>query len=229
MCTWASIPTALCISLRIAPRWAPRAGPRVPLILAEELDADWKRVKLEQAIGDERYGDQNTDGSHSVRSFYDVMRQGGASGALDVGPGRGAEVGRARRGVHDGAACGGAQDIGPQAGLWRAGLCRRKVAGAEERRVAVQAQERLALRRARAQSATTSRGLHRQGRLRDGRADGEHGVRLHRASAGAGRQSEVARRQGSAAGSRRSPDGADRSLPVSLGLSAAGWSGRDRR
>lgn len=54
----------------------------VPLILAEELDADWKRVKLEQAIGDPRYGDQNTDGSHSVRSFYDVMRQGGASARL---------------------------------------------------------------------------------------------------------------------------------------------------
>jgi len=54
----------------------------VPLILAEELDADWQRVKLEQAIGDPRYGDQNTDGSHSVRSFYDVMRQGGASARL---------------------------------------------------------------------------------------------------------------------------------------------------
>ena len=39
----------------------------VPLILADELDADWKRVKLEQAIGDPRYGDQDTDGSHSVR------------------------------------------------------------------------------------------------------------------------------------------------------------------
>ena len=39
----------------------------LPLILADELDADWKRVKIEQAIGDPRYGDQDTDGSHSVR------------------------------------------------------------------------------------------------------------------------------------------------------------------
>jgi isoquinoline 1-oxidoreductase subunit beta len=51
----------------------------VPLVLADELDADWKRVKLEQAIGDERYGSQNTDGSHSIREFYEVMREAGAT------------------------------------------------------------------------------------------------------------------------------------------------------
>ena len=51
----------------------------VPLILADEMEADWKRVKIEQAIGDEKYGDQNTDGSHSVRSFFGVMQECGAS------------------------------------------------------------------------------------------------------------------------------------------------------
>ncbi len=54
----------------------------VPLILADELDADWKRVQLEQAIGDSRYGDQNTDGSHSIRSFMGVMKECGASARL---------------------------------------------------------------------------------------------------------------------------------------------------
>ncbi len=54
----------------------------VPMILADELDADWKRVKLEQAIGDERYGSQNTDGSHSVREFYEPMRQAGATARM---------------------------------------------------------------------------------------------------------------------------------------------------
>jgi len=54
----------------------------VPLILADELDADWKRVKLQQAIGDARYGDQNTDGSHSIRSFMSVMQECGASARL---------------------------------------------------------------------------------------------------------------------------------------------------
>ena len=54
----------------------------LPLVVADELDADWKRVKIQQAIGGARYGDQNTDGSHSIRSFYDVMRQAGASARL---------------------------------------------------------------------------------------------------------------------------------------------------
>ncbi len=51
----------------------------LPLVVADEMDADWKRVKIEQAIGDERYGNQDTDGSHSIRDFYDVMREVGAT------------------------------------------------------------------------------------------------------------------------------------------------------
>ncbi|HWY54848.1 MAG TPA: molybdopterin cofactor-binding domain-containing protein [Terriglobales bacterium] len=51
----------------------------LPLVVADELDADWKRVKIDQAIGDKRYGDQNTDGSHSIRSFFDTMRECGAA------------------------------------------------------------------------------------------------------------------------------------------------------
>ena len=51
----------------------------LPFVVADELDADWKRVKIDQAIGDKRYGDQNTDGSQSVRRFYDTMRECGAA------------------------------------------------------------------------------------------------------------------------------------------------------
>lgn len=58
------------------------SGTSLPMILADELDAEWRRVELEQAIGDERYGDQNTDGSKSVRLFYDAMRQAGATARL---------------------------------------------------------------------------------------------------------------------------------------------------
>jgi isoquinoline 1-oxidoreductase subunit beta len=52
----------------------------LPLVVADELDADWSKVKVDQAIGDPKYGEQDTDGSHSVRSFFDQMRQIGATG-----------------------------------------------------------------------------------------------------------------------------------------------------
>jgi isoquinoline 1-oxidoreductase beta subunit len=54
----------------------------LPRIVADELDADWKRVKLVQATGDDKYGDQDTDGSHSVRSFFDTLRETGATARL---------------------------------------------------------------------------------------------------------------------------------------------------
>ncbi len=54
----------------------------LPLVVADELDADWSKVKIDQAIGDAKYGDQDTDGSHSVRSFFDQMRQVGATGRV---------------------------------------------------------------------------------------------------------------------------------------------------
>ena len=54
----------------------------LPRIVADELDADWSRVKIVQAIGDEKYGDQDTDGSHSVTSFFDPLREAGGSARL---------------------------------------------------------------------------------------------------------------------------------------------------
>src|ERR1700694_763600 len=54
----------------------------LPLVVADELDADWSKVKIDQAIGDPKYGDQDTDGSHSVRSSFDLMRQVGATGRI---------------------------------------------------------------------------------------------------------------------------------------------------
>ena len=52
----------------------------LPLIVAEEMEADWSRVKVAQAPGDEvKFGNQDTDGSRSTRHYLIPMRQIGAS------------------------------------------------------------------------------------------------------------------------------------------------------
>jgi len=55
----------------------------MPMIVADELEADWARVKVIQAPGDEkRYGNQDTDGSRSTRHFFTPMRTCGASARM---------------------------------------------------------------------------------------------------------------------------------------------------
>jgi isoquinoline 1-oxidoreductase beta subunit len=52
----------------------------MPMIVADELEADWKRVRVVQATGDEkRFGNQDTDGSRITRHFFDPMRRCGAA------------------------------------------------------------------------------------------------------------------------------------------------------
>ncbi|MDM0046046.1 xanthine dehydrogenase family protein molybdopterin-binding subunit [Variovorax dokdonensis] len=52
----------------------------VPMILADELEADWAKVRVTQAPGDEaRYGNQDTDGSRTTRHFFMPMRRCGAA------------------------------------------------------------------------------------------------------------------------------------------------------
>jgi isoquinoline 1-oxidoreductase beta subunit len=51
----------------------------LPMILAEELEADWKRIEIEQAGASTLYGDQTTGGSASVRTTWDPMRKAGAA------------------------------------------------------------------------------------------------------------------------------------------------------
>ncbi|MDH3337747.1 MAG: molybdopterin-dependent oxidoreductase [Gammaproteobacteria bacterium] len=51
----------------------------LPQIIADEMEANWDRIKLIQALGDEKYGDQNTDGSTSIRQQFDLLRTAGAS------------------------------------------------------------------------------------------------------------------------------------------------------
>ena len=51
----------------------------IPLLIADELGADPARVRVRQADGDAKYGDQNTDGSSSIRKFYADLRRAGAA------------------------------------------------------------------------------------------------------------------------------------------------------
>ena len=52
----------------------------MPMIIADEMEADWTRCRVVQALGDEsKYGSQNTDGSTSIRDFLPKYREAGAT------------------------------------------------------------------------------------------------------------------------------------------------------
>ncbi|XWV18156.1 MAG: xanthine dehydrogenase family protein molybdopterin-binding subunit [Gemmatimonas sp.] len=51
----------------------------MPMIIADEMEADWAMCRVEQALGDDKYGSQNTDGSTSVRDFLTRYREAGAT------------------------------------------------------------------------------------------------------------------------------------------------------
>jgi len=51
----------------------------LPMILAEELEADWKTIQIEQVGASTLYGSQQTGGSASVNSSWDPMRKAGAA------------------------------------------------------------------------------------------------------------------------------------------------------
>lgn len=49
------------------------------MILADEMDVDWHKVKVEQAQANEKYGGQGTGGSSSIRSMWGPLRNAGAA------------------------------------------------------------------------------------------------------------------------------------------------------
>ena len=51
----------------------------VAQVVCDELEANWEDVVVAQAEGDARYGDQNTDGSRSIKNFFVPLRNAGAA------------------------------------------------------------------------------------------------------------------------------------------------------
>jgi isoquinoline 1-oxidoreductase beta subunit len=52
----------------------------LPSVVADEMEADWQYVKVEQAEGNiDKYGRQDTGGSASIRTQYEPMRLAGAA------------------------------------------------------------------------------------------------------------------------------------------------------
>src|SRR4029077_7661643 len=51
----------------------------LPVLIADELGADPAKIGIVQGDADEKYGDQDTDGSASIRGPYDDVRKAAAT------------------------------------------------------------------------------------------------------------------------------------------------------
>ena len=175
----------------------------MPMIIADEMEADWAQCRVVQADGDDKkYGSQNTDGSTSIRDFLPRYREAGATVRALLEDAAAAQWGvaasevKAQQHTVVHAATGRTLDL-RRAGA-RGAHPRHAGEGApagEEPRRAPLAGEEDAVDRPRADD-------HRHGALRRRRRPPRHEDRRHRPPAGLGRD-----------GRRRVDDAAARKVP----------------
>ena len=162
----------------------------MPMIVADELEADWSRVRVVQAPGDEaRYGNQDTDGSRSTRHFFMPMRRCGAAARQMLEAAAAARwkvpversAGEERRGR--------AHANRPASRLRSARQGRGEHAAACDGHGSAQGSVAVSLHRHRQAEARRRAGhRHRQGAIRHGHAPARHALRRGGATAGVRRQ-----------------------------------------
>ena len=159
----------------------------MPMIVADELEADWTRVRVVQAPGDEaRYGNQDTDGSRSTRHFFMPMRRCGAAARqmLEAAAAARWKVPVERRAGEE--RRGRAHSHRPAPRLRRARQGSGEHAAACSRCDSAQGSCAISLHRHRQAEARRRAGhRHRQGTVRHGYAPARHALCGHRATAGA--------------------------------------------
>ena len=210
--TSASSPTARSSSSRTDPRWAPASARRCRWSRPTSSTPTGAACTIEQGIGDTRYGDQNTDGSRSIRDFYDAFRIAGASARSML-----ISAAAAQWNV-PAAECTAAEPRGRprderQRRLGYGALvpAAAKLPVPKGEDAEVQAEDARGTSSARNAPIYDLNGhRHRQGAVRPRRLPRRHGLRVDRASAGARRHGQERRRQGRARRQGRQPDGHDR-------------------
>ena len=200
----------------------------LPRVVADEMDADWSRVKILQAYGDPRYGSQDTDASRSILGFFQTMRVAGATARLMLIRAAAAEwsvpVSECRSGIH-----AVVHTVGPPEIIRGTGAGGLEVTRPIETRIAVQGAGRPALHRQGCGSLRSSGDLHGEGDLRHGRSAGWHGLRIYRAAARSGRESQILRRSGGIEGAWGAPNHPHGTFQTSPWISAVRWCGGNCR
>ena len=156
----------------------------LPMVAADELDADWAASRSSRASATRSTAIQNTDGSRSIRDFYDALRVAGASGAHRCSSSAAAaQWGVPESRVHGAEPRRGHTPSGRKLGYGALVPPAAKLPVPKGEDAEVQAE-----RRSTASSARTCRRstdldiVDRQGAVRHRRAHAGHGVRIDRAT-----------------------------------------------